>query len=155
MYSNRPWRADVAWIGYNIERILETTMNEPLVRKLRQICSDVAQEIGLADRGDDHALFTAAVKARDALVEMRAAAGDKDAVQVIEKHCSLDEMRAMSASSGYSGIGCPRCASTEVEGRGVEIDGSSARQEVSCGNCGKVWINSYRFDCEEGIPTLG
>lgn len=122
-------------------------MSDTLVRKLRRICLDVAHEIEPASRGGDHALFAAAVKARDALVEMRAAAGDEEAAQVAEKYYSLlDEMRAITAASGYSGVGCRDCGpDADVEGGAVEIDGSTAKQEVSCGQCGRVWVNLYRF----------
>lgn len=37
---------------------------------------------------------------------------------------------------------CPWCGGT-VEGGAVEIDGTSARQEVDCTECGKEWTEWY------------
>lgn len=125
---------------------MEATMME-LVQRLRQIRSDVADEIEPALRRDDQPVARAAVKARDALNDMLIAAGDEETARVMEKHYSLDEMTAMT---GYSGVGCPNCGiDAEVEGCQVEIDESAARQEVVCGECGKIWVNRYKFDGEE------
>lgn len=38
---------------------------------------------------------------------------------------------------------CPFCGSTEIEGDGVEIDGPTATQEVSCGSCEATWFDTY------------
>lgn len=117
-----------------------------LVQRLKRIREDVAGEIESASRSGEQPLFEAAVKARDALNDMLIAAGDEETARIAEKHCSLDEMRAMAPTSDYSGVGCPDCGpDADIEGRGVEIDGPAARQEVTC-TCGRSWVNRYKFD---------
>lgn len=120
-------------------------MPNALVQKLRRIRSEVAHEIDPASRDGFGSLFETAVKARDALNDMLVAAGDEETARIAEKRYSLDEM--MAAAKGYSGVGCPDCGKdAEVEGDHVEIDGPGARQEVTCSQCGKAWVNTYRFD---------
>lgn len=114
------------------------------VQRLRRIRADVAGEIDTASRQGDTAMMTAAVRARDALNEMLIAAGDEETARCEERHASLAELNAMAA---YSGVGCPDCGSdADVDGDGVEIDGSVARQEVTCLDCDKIWVNRYQFD---------
>lgn len=126
---------------------------EQLTQRLKRIRADVAGEIDTASQQGDMAMMTAAVKARDALNDMLIAAGDEETARCAETHASLDEMNAMSMSD-YSGVGCPNCGrGAEVEGDGVEINESGAQQEVSCGECGRVWINRYRFDSEERLTA--
>jgi len=40
---------------------------------------------------------------------------------------------------------CPYCGSDEIEGRFVEVDGASARQEVGCGMCERKYVDVYRL----------
>ena len=131
-------------------------MNAALVHQLRQITRQLADVIEPASRGGDHALFNATVKARDAIVEMRAAAGDEDAVQVMEEHYSFDELRAMAAARGYSGVGCRDCGpETDVEGSAAEFDGATVTRQMYCDKCGRAWVNLYQFKSRERIPPLG
>lgn len=42
---------------------------------------------------------------------------------------------------------CPVCGETHsIEGEGVEVEGPVAKQECTCGTCGTVWIDVYRYD---------
>lgn len=110
------------------------------VQRLRRIRADVAGEIDTASRQGDMAVMTAAVKARDALNEMLVAAGDEETARCAERHASLAELN-------YSGVGCLDCGpGADVDGDGVEIDGPVARQDVTCLECDKTWVNRYRFD---------
>ena len=42
---------------------------------------------------------------------------------------------------------CPECAGLNIDGSvGFDVEGQEARQEVSCGDCGCVWVDVYRID---------
>lgn len=40
---------------------------------------------------------------------------------------------------------CPVCLSEGIEGYGVEIEGSTASQVVSCHKCQANWIDRYKL----------
>ena len=125
-------------------------MGELLV-KLKRIRAELADEIEAASRQGGMALMAAVVRARDALNDALVEAGDEETARCAEKHASLDEMRAM-VSPGYSGVGCPDCGpDADMDGGGVEIDGALARQEVTCLECDRAWVNEYRFGGREQI----
>lgn len=42
-----------------------------------------------------------------------------------------------------NGTICPVCRSSELEGKGVNIDGKNATQEVKCSACSAVWFDHY------------
>lgn len=50
-----------------------------------------------------------------------------------------------------SGSCCPRCGSTDVEGEGIEVDGSSCWQPVNCTNCGLMWQDIYRLESIDNV----
>lgn len=54
-----------------------------------------------------------------------------------------DDIAAYVAAGG---IYCPFCRAAEFDGAAVDIDGPSAAQEVTCDNCGAVWIDYYRLN---------
>ncbi len=113
------------------------------VLEMKRIRADVVREIETASQQGDTEMMTVAVRARDAMNDMLVVAGDEKTVRCAERHFSLDEPNAIGR---YSGIGCPDCGpEAGIEGDGVEIDGSAARQEVTC-MCGKSWVNRYKFD---------
>jgi hypothetical protein len=43
-----------------------------------------------------------------------------------------------------SGGNCPFCGESNVEGKGVEVSETGATQEVSCTECGAVWIDEHK-----------
>jgi len=63
-----------------------------LIQKLDRIRRELADEIDQASRREATRLMAALVKARDALNEASAAAGDKSAMRHAERHASLEEM---------------------------------------------------------------
>lgn len=119
-------------------------MTNKLTQTLKRIRVDMAGEIDAASQQGDTVMMMAVVRVRDALNEMLVALGDEEAVRCEDGHAGLDELNAMGR---YSGVGCPDCGpDTDVEGDHVEIDGPAARQEVTCSECGRAWINRYRFN---------
>lgn len=41
---------------------------------------------------------------------------------------------------------CPFCNSDAIEGiKSVDVDGTSATQEITCANCGKSWYDLYKL----------
>ena len=49
-----------------------------------------------------------------------------------------------------NGTFCPFCKIEQIEGSSVEIDAGTARQEMTCCDCEKKWIDVYRLvDVEE------
>jgi transposase-like protein len=55
----------------------------------------------------------------------------------------------------HGGLKCPSCGAGNVEGqKGVEIDGGTAWQSVSCTDCDATWTDLYTLtgydDLEEG-----
>jgi len=63
-----------------------------LLQKLDRIRRELADEIDQASRRGNAAVMAALVKARDALNEASAAAGDEAAARFVERHASLEEM---------------------------------------------------------------
>jgi len=54
----------------------------------------------------------------------------------------IDEKKYIRAG----GTKCPFCGSDEIEGSSVEVDSSSAWQEVGCNNCDSEWNDIYKLD---------
>jgi len=63
-----------------------------LLQKLYRIRRELAHEIDQASQRGDTAVMAALVKARDALNEASAAAGDTAAASHADRHASLEEM---------------------------------------------------------------
>lgn len=40
---------------------------------------------------------------------------------------------------------CPYCQSPNIDGEGVQIEGSQAIQEVACNDCYNEWEDSYQL----------
>ena len=42
---------------------------------------------------------------------------------------------------------CPNtvCRSSDIDAGGVDIDGGTASQEVSCNDCGAEWVDKYEL----------
>lgn len=40
---------------------------------------------------------------------------------------------------------CPHCGSGDITGDSIEIDGVQAHQQVSCGECDAVWVDTYNL----------
>lgn len=78
------------------------------------------------------------------LVEAANGLGDQTLGKLIDdprtKTLTADE-KAAYVSSGYST--CPYCKSTSIGGDSIEVDGNTASQEVSCGNCDRNWADVY------------
>lgn len=54
----------------------------------------------------------------------------------------ISERKYISAQAAI----CPFCTSDQIEGRGlVEVEGSTAHQEVHCLECGSVWNDFYEL----------
>ena len=52
-----------------------------------------------------------------------------------------------------SGVNCPFCGSSQIEGASVEINAGSAYQPIGCLQCDKRWNDVYTLrDVEEVEP---
>lgn len=43
----------------------------------------------------------------------------------------------------HGGTKCPYCGSYNLSGDHVQVDAGSAWQDVTCGDCGKEWQDTY------------
>ena len=61
----------------------------------------------------------------------------------------FNEKRYMDAGGGV----CPYCFSEDITGEDIDIDGSRARQEVTCNVCDKSWHDFFKL--VGASPVLG
>lgn len=48
---------------------------------------------------------------------------------------------------------CPYCLSGDISGKSIEVDGTECRQEVTCLDCRRTWIDVYKLTgwvCKRG-----
>ena len=57
--------------------------------------------------------------------------------------CELLDLLSMPENVSH----CPVCGEDfHIEGAGVDVQGQIAKQECTCGVCGTVWEDVYRYD---------
>ena len=48
---------------------------------------------------------------------------------------------------------CPSCRSSQIDGGHIEVDGSSAWQEITCFECGATWTDVYELVGYENLEV--
>lgn len=97
-------------------------------------------EIGLGERG------TIVFKFNEALNHLvfEPVIGLSVAKKIIDLYLNIpttnEKFLEYCASEGSQ---CPTCKSDQIEGGGLEVEGNTVVQDMSCKNCGADWLDIY------------